>query len=122
MTAMAKDVKFFRSREAFRLWLEKSHNSVSELWVGFYKKDSGKPSITYSEALDEALCFGWIDGVGHRVNETSYANRFTPRKTASVWSLINIKRAEELTKLGWMQPAGMAAFEKRDEKKSLMYS
>lgn len=119
---MAANIKFFRSRSALRTWLEKNHESATELWVGFHRKDSGKPSIAYSEALDEALCFGWIDGVRHKVDETGYTNRFSPRKPGSVWSLINIRRVQQLTKLGLMRPPGVAAFDKRDEKKSLMYS
>jgi uncharacterized protein YdeI (YjbR/CyaY-like superfamily) len=116
------NVKFFRSRSAFRAWLEKNHDSVQELWVGFHKKDSRKPSITYPEALEEALCFGWIDGVRRSVNETSYTNRFSPRKPASAWSVVNIKRVENLIKLGLMHPAGRAAFNKRDQAKSQMHS
>jgi uncharacterized protein YdeI (YjbR/CyaY-like superfamily) len=116
------EVKFFKSSGELRKWLEKNHDRTTELWVGFHRKDSGKPSITYPEALDVALCFGWIDGVRKSVSETSYTNRFSPRKPKSVWSLVNIKRVEELTKLGLMSPAGLAAFQRRDPKKSLQYS
>jgi len=116
------DLKFFESPAAFRKWLEKNHGNVSELWLGFYKKDSGRPSIIYPEALDEALCYGWIDGVRKAVDDLSYTIRFTPRKPGSVWSQVNIRRVGELTKLGRIMPPGTAAFEARDEEKSKLYS
>ena len=90
--------------------------------MGFYKKDSGKPSITWPESVDEALCFGWIDGIRKSVDETSYTIRFTPRKPRSIWSAVNIKRAQELIELGRMQPAGLAAFQTRTEDRSRRYS
>jgi len=113
---------FFESPSRFREWLERNHDSAPELLVGFHKKASGTPSITYQEALDEALCFGWIDGVRRNLGESSYTIRFTPRKPKSVWSAVNIKRAHELTALGRMMPAGLAAFEKRDENRAGRYS
>jgi uncharacterized protein YdeI (YjbR/CyaY-like superfamily) len=113
---------FFASPAAFRAWLKKHHASATELLVGFYKKDSGKPSITWPESVDQALCFGWIDGVRRRIDDLSYSIRFTPRKTISNWSAINISRVAELTKLGLMQPAGLRAFEKRREDKSAIYA
>lgn len=113
---------FFPTQADFRAWLKRDHQRSTELLVGFYRKDSGKPSITYSEALDEALCFGWIDGIRSKLDEASYTVRFTPRRPGSIWSLVNIKRVGELKQLARMQPAGLAAFEKRDEKKSQMYS
>ena|SRR5438067_771411 len=106
-------VKFFRSVSQFRRWLEKNHAIASELWLGFYNQRSEKKGITYREALDEALCFGWIDGVRKRIDETTYKQRFTPRKPKSYWSAINIKRVQELTKLGRMAPTGVRAFERR---------
>ena len=115
-------VTFFNSPSEFRLWLEGTHAKVSELWVGFYKKDSGKLGITYPEAVDEALCFGWIDGVKKRVDAASYTHRFTPRKRKSTWSLVNIRRAEELKKQARMKPSGLRAFEARDPAKSGTYS
>jgi uncharacterized protein YdeI (YjbR/CyaY-like superfamily) len=115
-------VTYFKTPREFRRWLQQHHATVAELWVGFHKKDSGKPSITYPEALDEALCFGWIDGVRKRVNETSYTNRFTPRRERSNWSHVNIKRANELTALGRMAPAGLRAFEARSPSRSPQYS
>lgn len=115
-------VKFFSSQAEFRKWLEKNHDSASELFVGFHKKASGKKSITYPEALDEALCFGWIDGVRRSIDETSYTTRFTPRKPKSIWSLVNVRHVERLKKAGLMHPAGLAAFEKRDPKRTGIYS
>ena len=106
-------IKIFNSSAEFREWLENNHDRVPELWLGFYKKRTGKKCITYREALDEALCFGWIDGVLKNVDETSYKRRFTPRKAKSYWSAVNIRRANELAKLGRMASSGMTAFEKR---------
>lgn len=113
---------FFSKPSEFRKWLEKNHLKESELLVGFYKKDSGKPSITWPESVDEALCFGWIDGIRKSVDDESYTVRFTPRKPGSIWSAVNIKKAEDLTKKGLMFPAGAAAFAKRDENRSKVYS
>lgn len=93
-----------------------------ELWVGFYKKDSGKPSITWPQSVDEALCFGWIDGIRKSIDDLSYKIRFTPRKTRSIWSSVNIKRAQELIEQGLMQPAGLKAFAAREENRSGIYS
>jgi uncharacterized protein YdeI (YjbR/CyaY-like superfamily) len=89
-------VTFFKTAIECRCWLERNHDKATELWFGFYKKNSGKRGITYREALDEALCFGWIDGLKKTVDESSYTFRFSPRKAKSVWSLVNTKRAEEL--------------------------
>ena len=114
--------KFFQSQAHFRQWLTKNATKQTELWVGFYKKDSGKPSMTYKEALDEALCFGWIDGVRYTIDERSYVIRFTPRRRGSIWSAVNMRRAKELIRLKRMQPAGLKAFEARDPKKSAIYS
>ncbi len=116
------EVTFFESPSEFREWLEQNHDSAKELWVGFYKKGFGKAGITWPEAVDQALCFGWIDGIRKRVDETSYTNRFTPRRRGSTWSAVNIKRVGELTELGLMRPAGLDAFEKRDEAKAQLYS
>ena len=114
--------KFFSSHAQFRKWLEQNHDKASELLVGFHKKSSGKKSITYPEALDEALCFGWIDGVRRSLDETSYTNRFSPRKPKSNWSLVNVRHVERLIKEGRMHPAGLEAFERRDEKRTGVYS
>jgi uncharacterized protein YdeI (YjbR/CyaY-like superfamily) len=113
--------KFFEKPSDFRRWLEKNHASESELWVGFYRKSTGKPSITWPEAVDQALCFGWIDGVRKTLDAESYTNRFTPRRRGSNWSLVNIKKARELIEKGLMQPAGKQAFEARDPAKSGIY-
>jgi uncharacterized protein YdeI (YjbR/CyaY-like superfamily) len=114
--------RFFPKLADWRSWLEKHHADTDELWVGFYKRDSGRPSITWPESVDGALCFGWIDGVRHSIDAISYKIRFTPRKPKSTWSAINIKRVKELTRLNLMHPAGLAAFEKRDGDHSAIYS
>jgi uncharacterized protein YdeI (YjbR/CyaY-like superfamily) len=114
--------KYFRTPAEFRRWLEKHHTTEQELLVGFYKKDSGKPSITWPESVREALCFGWIDGIRRNVDEESYSIRFTPRKRTSTWSAINIKYVAELIEQGLMRPAGLAAFEARRENKSGIYA
>ncbi len=113
---------FFPTPSDFRAWFEAHYDKFQELFVGFHKKDSGKPSITWPESVDVALCFGWIDGVRRNLNETSYMIRFTPRRPTSTWSSINIKRIRELTKMGLMHPAGLKAFAARSAKKSGIYS
>lgn len=106
-------VTFFRTPSHFRKWLEQNAATTKELWVGFYRKDSGRPSITWPESVDEALCFGWIDGLRKRIDPESYKIRFTPRRATSYWSMINIGRAEELARAGRMHPAGLKAFKRR---------
>lgn len=120
----AKEPKpqFFPTLDDWRAWLKKHHADTEEFWVGFYKRDSGRPSITWPESVDGALCFGWIDGVRKSIDATSYKIRFTPRKGRSIWSAINIKRAKELSKQGLMHSAGLAAFEKRDGDRSAIYA
>jgi uncharacterized protein YdeI (YjbR/CyaY-like superfamily) len=118
----AQAPRFFRSADELRAWLEKAHDSASELWIGFFNQRSGQTGITYKEALDEALCFGWIDGVRKSVDEGRYMQRFTPRQARSIWSLVNIKRVGELKALGRMCAPGLAAFARRDEKRSRVYS
>jgi uncharacterized protein YdeI (YjbR/CyaY-like superfamily) len=113
---------FFKKQADFRKWLLKNHKKESELLVGFYKVDSGKHSMTWSQSVDEALCFGWIDGVRKSIDQDSYQIRFTQRKPTSIWSAVNIKKIEELTRRGLMQPAGLSSFEKRTESKSKIYS
>ena len=115
---MAMNAKHFKSRADFRKWLEQNYDSVKELWVGYYKKDTGKKGITYPESVDEALCFGWIDGVRKKVDEESYTNRFSPRRPKSNWSKVNISRFNELKQLGLVTPHGMKCFEERDEHRS----
>jgi len=115
-------LKYFKSATDFRLWLDTNHARVSELWVGFYKKASGKGGLTYPEALDEALCFGWIDGVRKRVDDLSFTQRFTPRKPRSIWSRININHVARLKKSGRMTSAGLRAFAAREPARSGVYS
>ena len=115
-------IKYFRSASGFRRWLEANHAPVSELWVGFFKKDSGKGGLTYTEAVDEALCFGWIDGLKKRVDELSYTHRFTPRKPKSNWSRINVQHAGRLKQTGRMMPAGLKAYTARKPERSGAYS
>ncbi len=113
---------FFASPSELRNWFEKLHETTQELWVGFYKTSSGKPSVTWPEAVDQALCFGWIDGVRKGIDDLSYTIRFTPRRPHSNWSSVNVKRVGELIKLGLMQPAGLKTFQERDQNKSGVYS
>ncbi len=112
---------FFTTPSDFRAWLEEHHQTAAELWVGFHRKGSGKPSITWPEAVDEALCYGWIDGVRKGIDDSSYVIRFTPRKPRSRWSAVNISRVEELTRLGRMRPAGLKAFEERSAERTYSY-
>ena len=113
---------FFATPAHFAKWLKAHHASHRELWVGFYKKGSGRPSITWPESVDEALCVGWIDGIRKRIDEESYVIRFTPRKATSTWSSINIARMAVLIEAGRVHPAGHAAFARRSEKKSGIYA
>ncbi len=115
-------ITFFRSPSDFRKWLAAHHRTAVELWVGFHKRGTGRPSITWPEAVDQALCFGWIDGVRKSVDETSYSIRFTPRREGSIWSAVNIKRVRNLREEGLMRPEGIRAFERRRENKSGVYS
>lgn len=117
-----KEIKYFAAISEFREWLEANHAAELELQVGFYKKNSGRFNFSWSEAVDQAICYGWIDGVRNAVDDVSYTVRFTPRKARSIWSAVNIKKVEELTRLGLMKPAGIAAFERRDKKKSAIYA
>ncbi len=118
----AAEAEFFETAQGFRAWLEKHHDTHDEIWVGLRKKASGLPSITYKEAVDVALCFGWIDGVMNGIDETSYRQRFTPRRKGSIWSAVNIARVEDLTRAGLMHPAGLAVFQNRDPAKANLYS
>ena len=113
---------FFSTPSAFRRWLVKNHERATELWVGFHRRDSGRPSITWPESVDEALCLGWIDGVRKRVDDESYKIRFTPRRAKSTWSAVNIARIAVLTGEGRVEPAGVAAFSRREESNSARYS
>ncbi len=113
---------FFETQADFRRWLSHHYDSASELWVGFYKRASGKPSITWPESVDQALCFGWIDGIRKSLGPESYAIRFTPRKPDSIWSAVNTRRVRELRRQGLMRPAGLDAFSRRDARRSRLYS
>lgn len=119
---MRESCLYFASAAKLRAWFANSHATARELWVGFYKKDSGTPSITYPEALDEALCVGWIDGVRKRVDDDRYVIRFTPRKPGSYWSAVNTRKAEALLRQGRMTPAGRAVFAVRDATRTQKYS
>jgi uncharacterized protein YdeI (YjbR/CyaY-like superfamily) len=116
------DPIFFDRPEALRDWFDANHETASELWLGQYKKATGKPSVTWSEAVDEALCVGWIDSVRYSLDAGRSAQRFTPRRKGSNWSAINIAKVKELTTQGRMRPAGLAAFEARSEARSAVYS
>jgi uncharacterized protein YdeI (YjbR/CyaY-like superfamily) len=113
---------FFATAAAFRQWLELHAAEATELLVGFHKVDSGRPSMSWSESVDEALCFGWIDGVRKRIDDHSYSIRFTHRRASSIWSAINIAKFEQLQSEGRMTPAGAQAFAHRKEHKSAIYS
>jgi uncharacterized protein YdeI (YjbR/CyaY-like superfamily) len=122
MPVESAQATFFENADAFRAWLEANHDKAPELWVGLRKKGAGLPSVTYKEAVDAALCYGWIDGLAKSIDATSYRQRFTPRRKRSTWSAINIARVAELTRLGLMRPPGLAAFEARDPENTNRYS
>lgn len=113
---------FFLNEKEFRKWLEKNHNKKTELLVGYYKVNTCKPSMTWSKSVDEALCFGWIDGIRKSIDEESYCIRFTPRRVTSIWSAVNINKVKKLTKSGLMHPAGIEVFNNRKKEKSGIYS
>ena len=117
-----RDVIFFASPEELRTWFDEHHQAADELWVGYHRKATGRPTITWPEAVDEALCVGWIDGIRYRLDDTRHAQRFTPRRKGSIWSAINTKRAGELIAEGRMRPAGRTAFEVRSPEKTAVYS
>jgi uncharacterized protein YdeI (YjbR/CyaY-like superfamily) len=113
---------FFESPAALRAWFDKNHATQKELLVGYYKISTGRDSVTWSQSVDEALCFGWIDGIRRSIDDESYCIRFTPRKPSSIWSAVNIRKVEELTEKGKMMPEGIEAYSKRNEKHSRIYS
>ena len=119
---MREEAIFFSTPSELRAWLEEHHATASELWVGYYKKASGRRSLTWSEVVDEALCFGWIDGKAQRIDEHRYRQRLTPRRPNSNWSAVNIAKVEQLRAQGRMTPAGEAAFAARREDRSAVYS
>ncbi|MBA4853644.1 YdeI family protein [Emticicia sp. BO119] len=114
--------RFFPHQSDFRKWLEENYAIEKELVVGFYKVNSGKPSLTWSESVDQALCFGWIDGIRKSIDNESYCIRFTPRKPTSIWSTVNINKMEEMIPKGLVQEAGLLAYEKRKDDKSRIYT
>jgi uncharacterized protein YdeI (YjbR/CyaY-like superfamily) len=116
------DPIFFESPQAFYDWLEEHHETESEVYVGFFKSHTGKRAMTWSESVDQALCFGWIDGKVNTIDADRYMQRFTPRKPGSNWSKINVEKVAQLKKAGLMRPAGLAAFERRSEGKTGVYS
>jgi uncharacterized protein YdeI (YjbR/CyaY-like superfamily) len=122
MEVNQKTLRFFRTPAELNRWLNSNHAKATELWVGMYRKDTGKRSIDYKQALDEALCFGWIDGIRKKLDDESFATRFTPRKPRSIWSNVNVAHVERLTREKRMRPAGIAAFEKRTPERTGLYS
>jgi uncharacterized protein YdeI (YjbR/CyaY-like superfamily) len=118
----AAEPEFFATPKAFRAWLRQHHAGRSELLVGFWKKHTGKPSLTWPQSVDEALCFGWIDGIRRSLGEDAYSIRFSPRRPRSTWSAVNLKRMGELIAEGRVHPAGMAAFERRSDDNTAIYA
>ena len=117
-----EEIAFFATPDDFRRWLAENHLAETELWVGYYKVGTGIPSITWPESVDEALCFGWIDGIRYRIDSQRYKIRFTPRRADSVWSAVNIGRVQAMIEAGKMTPAGLKAYEARTENKSGIYT
>ena len=113
---------FFANQLEFREWLKENHDTTDELWVGYYKKSSGRESMTWPESVDQAICYGWIDGIRKSINDISYKIRFTPRRPGSIWSAVNIKKVEELKKQGLITASGLAAYDKKTVKKSITYA
>ena len=116
------DVRFFAATDELRDWFDANHTTADELWLGYHKKKTGRPTISWSDAVDEALCVGWIDSVRYSLDDDRSAQRFTPRRSGSVWSAINVRKVGELSAQGRMRPAGLAAFEARDPGKTAIYS
>src|SRR6218665_637514 len=116
------NVRYFSHQSDFRKWLEENYETAKEIIVGFYKVNSGKPSLTWSQSVDEALCFGWIDGIRKSIDQESYCIRFTPRRPTSIWSLVNINKMEEMIPKGLVNQAGLLAYEKRKDHKSKIYA
>lgn len=116
------DIRYFATPEALRDWFDANHETADELWLGYYRKSTGRPSVDWSQAVDEALCVGWIDGVRRSLDETSFVQRFTPRRKGSTWSAVNVAKVKALTDAGRMRPAGTAAFEARSAANTAIYS
>ena len=117
-----QNVIFFETPAQLRVWFGANHDTATELWLGYHRKRTGRPSVTWQDVVDVELCFGWIDSVRYSLDADRSAQRITPRRKASIWSAINIKRFKELEKLGLVHPSGRAAFERRDEARSRIYS
>ena len=122
MTILDSKLIFFTTENQWRDWLIINHKKVNEVFVGFYKVNSNKPSLTWSQSVDQALCFGWIDGVRYSIDNESYKIRFTPRRSDSIWSAVNIQKVENLINLNLMEESGLAIFNKRTEAKSRIYA
>ena len=116
------DIRFFATSDELRDWFDANHATVDELWVGYFKKAAGLPTVTWSDAVDEALCVGWIDGIVQRLDDVSHAQRFTPRRKGSAWSAVNVAKVAALTAQGRMRPAGIRAFEARTAARTGIYS
>ena len=116
------DIRFFATSEELRDWFDANHQTADELWLGYYRKSTGRPSVDWSQAVDEALCVGWIDGVRRSVDDTTHIQRFTPRRKGSTWSAVNVAKVAALTEDGRMRPAGIAAFEARTAANTAIYS
>jgi uncharacterized protein YdeI (YjbR/CyaY-like superfamily) len=121
-TPRPEDIRFFATPAELRDWFAANHETADELWLGYYRKATGRPSVDWSQAVDEALCVGWIDGVRRSLDESSFVQRFTPRRKGSIWSAVNVAKVGTLTAEGRMRPAGLAAFEARSEAKTAIYS
>lgn len=115
-------IRFFATPQAFRAWLQRHHRQRRTLQVGFHKRHTGRPSLTWPQAVDEALCFGWIDGVRHRIDARSYTIRFTPRRPDSTWSRVNLRRVRALIRAKRMSRHGLKVYQERNRKKSGLYS
>ena len=116
------DVRYFATPEELRDWFDANHETADELWLGYYRKSTGRPSVDWSQAVDEALCVGWIDGVRRSLDGTSFVQRFTPRRKGSTWSAVNVAKVKALTDAGRMRAAGIAAFEARSAANAAIYS
>ena len=117
-----ENVIFFETPTELRAWFEANHESASELWLGYHRKRTGRPTVSWQEVVDQELCFGWIDSVRYSLGDDRSAQRITPRRKGSIWSAVNIRRFQELERAGLVHPAGRAAFDKRDEARSRVYS
>lgn len=116
------DIRYFATPEELRDWFDANHETADELWLAYYRKSTGRPSVDWSQAVDEALCVGWIDGVRRSIDETSFVQRFTPRRKGSTWSAVNVAKVKALTDEGRMRRAGIAAFEARSAANTAIYS